>query len=88
MALVNSGYVKETPRMSDKIAKEDIVRENANGQQVVVVPAGQPIPEDLDAAVEQTVGIRQASNEEVDEARGKAQAAPAENKAKAAPRKQ
>ena len=74
--------------MSDKIAKEDIVRENANGQQVVVVPAGQPIPEDLDAAVEQTVGIRQASNEEVDEARGKAQAAPAENKAKAAPRKQ
>lgn len=49
--------------MSEKIAKEDIVKENAAGQQVVVVPKGQPIPDDLDAAVEATVPITQAEPE-------------------------
>jgi len=31
-----------------RIAKEDIVEENVLGQTVVVVPAGQPIPEGVE----------------------------------------
>lgn len=46
MALVNSLTLKKEQRMSEQIAKEDIVRTNEFGQQVVVVPAGQPIPEE------------------------------------------
>lgn len=45
MAVIRSA-LKEEIQMSDQIAKEDIVRVNDNGQQVVVVPAGQPIPEE------------------------------------------
>lgn len=56
--------------MSDKIAKKDIVKENEIGQQVVIVPAGQPIPEDLDAAVAATVPQRDASDEDIARARG------------------
>lgn len=60
--------------MSDQIAKADIVEKNAAGQYVVVVPKGQPIPKDL---------VR----EEKPAAKAKAVAAPAENKARKAPRK-
>ena len=55
----------------EKIAKEDITVENANKQTVVVVAAGQPIPENLDELKEQAGAVqRQASDEEIDEARG------------------
>jgi hypothetical protein len=47
MALLNSRALKRDarPPMSGKIATKDIVRENALGQTVLVVAAGQPIPE-------------------------------------------
>lgn len=38
----------EEVAMSDAIAKEDITETNEAGQTIVVVPAGQPIPKDLD----------------------------------------
>lgn len=65
MALVSSQSLKKeaTPEMSDKVAKEDIVRENEAGQQVVVVPKGQPIPDDLDAAIDASIPVRQAAEE-------------------------
>jgi precorrin-6B methylase 1 len=46
MALLNSQALgKERVDMTEqRIATEDIVEENALGQTVVVVPAGQPIP--------------------------------------------
>jgi hypothetical protein len=50
MALLNSRALKReaTPPMSDKVAKKDIVRKNHLGQNVVVVPKGQLIPDGLE----------------------------------------
>jgi hypothetical protein len=50
MALLNSRALKReaTPPMAGRIAKKDIVRTNHLGQSVVVVPKGQPIPDDLE----------------------------------------
>lgn len=70
MALITSQIVKEAVRMSDQIAEQDIVEVNDLGQTVVVVAKGQPIPEHL-------VPKRSAA---------KKVAAPAENKARKAPR--
>ena len=51
MALVNSTSLKgqEDTNMADqKTASEDITVENNAGQTVVVVPAGQPVPDNVD----------------------------------------
>jgi hypothetical protein len=49
MALASSKTLMgDAPVMTDKIAKEDITEVNENGQTVVVVPAGMPIPEGVD----------------------------------------
>lgn len=48
--------------MADKIAKEDITQVNEAGQTVVLVPAGQPIPDDLDAKLAATVPHRHADD--------------------------
>lgn len=49
MTLISSQTLKESQRMTDKIAEEDITEVNALGQTVVVVPKGQPVPEGVDA---------------------------------------
>lgn len=50
MALISSQSLKkEEPKMADKkqkVAKDDIVKVNAYGQRVVVVPKGHPIPDE------------------------------------------
>lgn len=50
MALIHSQAMKKeaAPVADQKVAKEDIVVQNEAGQNIVVVPAGQPIPDDLD----------------------------------------
>jgi hypothetical protein len=48
MTLITSQTLKQEVHMSDRIATEDIVEKNENGQNVVVVPAGQPIPDGVD----------------------------------------
>lgn len=49
MALITSESLKGgTQSMSEKIAEKDITKVNELGQNVVLVAAGQPIPEDLD----------------------------------------
>jgi hypothetical protein len=45
--IINSDSWKEKA-MTNRIAEEDIVEVNGNGQKVVVVHAGQPIPEGLE----------------------------------------
>jgi hypothetical protein len=50
MALLNSQALRKEQKMKLEIASEDIVQKNALGQSVVVVPAGQPIPEGLDVS--------------------------------------
>jgi virulence-associated protein VagC len=48
VALVRSNpLTQEVKTVGQKLAKEDIVEVNEAGQHVVVVPAGQPIPDDL-----------------------------------------
>jgi hypothetical protein len=58
--------------MADKVADKDITIENAMGQTVVVVPEGQPVPDDLDEVKDRMHPgpISQASDEQIDEARG------------------
>lgn len=70
--------------MSEKIAKEDIVVRNELGQNVVVVPKGQPIPKDFDEdeAAARTVPIRNAPQDEAEPVAGKAIDEPAENKSR------
>lgn len=55
-----------------KVAKDDITVKNNAGQNVVVVPAGQPIPDDLDAQKKlAAVGpVSQGSDAEIRAARG------------------
>lgn len=50
MALISSQSLKGGTNMADsqKVATEDIIEKNENGQNVVVVPAGQPIPDGVD----------------------------------------
>lgn len=50
--------------MSQKIADKDITQRNELGQNVLVVPKGQPVPDDLEAAAAATVPIRQAEVEQ------------------------
>jgi hypothetical protein len=55
----------------ENIAKEDITAENELGQTVVLVPAGQPIPEDFDKEeyARRTVAIRNADDDTINESR-------------------
>ena len=55
-----------------KFAKEDITAKNELGQTVVLVPKGQPIPDDFNEEeyAARTVAVRNADDETVDEARG------------------
>lgn len=75
MALITSKTLKpdkEEPVADQKTADKDIIVENEAGQSVLVVAAGQPIPDDLDER-KRLAGVavsRNASDEEVDEARG------------------
>jgi hypothetical protein len=77
VALISSKTInpqREERTMSEqdqKTASEDIVVENANGQQVVVVHEGQPIPDNLDELKAQAGAVSgSATDEEVEEARG------------------
>lgn len=53
MTLITSQTIrpKEAIYMADKTADKAITATNSNGQTVVVVQAGQPIPDDVDARV-------------------------------------
>lgn len=54
-----------------KVADKDITVTNANGQTVMVVAAGQPIPDNLDELKEQAGAVSAgATDEQVEEARG------------------
>jgi hypothetical protein len=91
MALVGSSVKseKEGRSVADrKIQKEDLVVENNVGQRVVLVPAGQPVPDDAElearrAAAGVTVN---ATDDQIDAARnaqgGVVTAAPSASKAK------
>jgi hypothetical protein len=48
MTLITSQTLKQEVPMSERIATEDIVEKNENGQNVVRVHAGMPIPEGVD----------------------------------------
>lgn len=48
MALITSNTFHEEKPMTDRIATEDIVRQNEAGQNVVVVAAGDVIPDGID----------------------------------------
>jgi hypothetical protein len=53
MALVSSTALRKEPaQMSEKIADKDIVETNSLGQNVVIVPKGQPIPAHLSKAAD------------------------------------
>lgn len=54
MSVIDLPITKET-KMTQKIAEKDLTRRNALGQNVVVVPKGQPIPEGFDSA---STGLR------------------------------
>ena len=59
--------------MSAEVAKKDITIVDGAGRTVVVVAAGQPIPDDLDAKKKLYGQVtRTASEEEIAEARGEA----------------
>lgn len=62
MALINSRATKRdaTPPTGDRVALRDIVRQNHLGQWVVIVPAGQPVPNDLDVKAGEVVGAKKA----------------------------
>jgi hypothetical protein len=69
MTLITSFTAKGHELMAkkaEKIAEEDIVVRNELGQNVVVVPKGQPIPDDFDeeAYAARTVSIRQADRDQ------------------------
>jgi hypothetical protein len=66
-------------KKTEKIAEEDIVVRNELGQMVVVVPKGQPIPEDFD---EETYASRSVPIRQADEAEGEADDKPAKRSAK------
>jgi len=73
MALISKHTLtarKDAP-MADKTASEDIIIENGYGQQVVVVPAGQPVPDNIDELKARTADA------------GKQMDQPAENKSRA-----
>lgn len=55
-----------------KVAQKDIVVENNAGQNVVVVPAGQPVPDDLDDRKKAAKAgpVSQATDDEIAAARG------------------
>ena len=54
-----------------KVADKDITVENANGQTVVVVHEGQPVPDNLDELKAQAGAVSgNATDEEIEEARG------------------
>jgi hypothetical protein len=48
MALASTSGVVNSPVLTDKVAEEDITEKNAAGQTVVIVPAGQRIPEGVE----------------------------------------
>jgi hypothetical protein len=54
MTLITSQTLREAPRMSDRIAKQDITEKNSLGQTVVLVAAGQPIPDGVEVPKSQT----------------------------------
>lgn len=58
MALLNSRALKAdmTPPKGENLAAKDIVRRNHLGQNVVVVPKGQPIPADLEDVTDEERG--------------------------------
>lgn len=58
--------------MAEKIQKDDLIETNNVGQRVVLVPAGQPVPDEaeLDRRRRFANVISNASDEEVDAARG------------------
>jgi hypothetical protein len=73
MTLVTSQIDKEEarPMAEAKTAKDDITVENVNGQTVVVVHAGQPVPDNLDELKAKAAeGQVQASDDEIAAARG------------------
>jgi hypothetical protein len=45
-------HIKEPAKMTDRIAEKDIIEKNALGQTVVLVHAGQRIPEGIDVPAE------------------------------------
>lgn len=47
MSLISSQSMNTNAPLSDKVAEEDIIERNDAGQNVVVVPKGQRIPEHL-----------------------------------------
>jgi len=55
MALLNTRALKRemNPVKSENLAAKDIVRRNHLGQNVLVVPKGQPIPEGLEVTDEE-----------------------------------
>jgi hypothetical protein len=74
-------------KKAERIAEEDIVVRNEAGQYVVVVPKGQPIPDDFDeeAYAARTVSIRQADAEDEPDEEPKTAKRAATKKAEAAP---
>lgn len=58
--------------MAEKVAKDDITIENDAGQTVVLVHAGQVVPDDIEGRKKatQSAVIRTATDEEIAAARG------------------
>ena len=71
MTLITSQSMKQeaTVAKGESIAARDIVRRNSFGQNVVVVPKGQPIPDSIEDVTDEERGTE------------KKKGAPAENKA-------
>jgi hypothetical protein len=67
MALINSRALKREalpPMASNQnLAAKDIVRRNHLGQNVVVVPKGQPIPEDLKDVTDSERGVKKQTQQ-------------------------
>lgn len=62
MAVVSSASFNREVQMTDRVAKEDIIVRNDLGQNVVVVAAGQPIPEGVDVPKSKTAPESQAAD--------------------------
>jgi hypothetical protein len=60
MTLINSRALKRDarPPVSKNVAAKDIVRRNHLGQNVLVVPKGQPIPDDLKDVTDEERGVK------------------------------
>lgn len=71
MLITSLSLAQEGPRMSDQIAERDITETNPAGQTVVLVPAGQPIPEHL---------LERAAGKALDPPENKAKPAPRRRK--------